>query len=98
MMNRVKCWAQASQETDKSRECPGIELNSQSAEVVEKFRYSGDTVAARGDAVDNDLARKGIDEVPQSRGWIIFCFFVRSFMLYGSETWPVKKDHAIRLE
>ena len=60
-----KCWICKSQETDTAVEHPSIEFNGQSLEIVEKFCYLGDTIRARGDAIDMVLAKT-------RNGWIKF--------------------------
>ena len=38
-------------------DCPGAELNGQFLETLEKLPYLGDTIRARGSAVDNVITR-----------------------------------------
>ena len=46
--NKFKC-----QQTDIPENCPGIELNAQSLEMVETFCYLCDTIGARRGAFDS---------------------------------------------
>ena len=44
------------QQTDIAGNCPGIELNSKSLNIVEKFCYLGNTIGARRDAFDSVIS------------------------------------------
>ena len=48
----VKCWSCKSQVTDTKEMSPGIELNDQSLEVVERIFYLSEKSSARMGAVD----------------------------------------------
>ena len=48
--------ASANQQIDTAKNCPGMELNGQSLEFVEK-NYLGDTTGAVGGTVDSVIAR-----------------------------------------
>ena len=50
--SRLKCQTYANQQTDIAEDYPGIELNSQSFEIFEKFCCFRDTIGARGDRFD----------------------------------------------
>ena len=39
----------ANKQTDIAEDCPDIELNGQSFEIVEKFCYFGGTIGVRGE-------------------------------------------------
>ena len=39
----------ANKQTDVAEDCPDIELNGQSFEIVEKFCYFGGTIGVRGE-------------------------------------------------
>ena len=41
-------------QTDITEDCPGIELNEQSLEIVEKSCYLGETIGASRGAVHNN--------------------------------------------
>ena len=86
--------------------------NGQFLEIVEKFCYSGETIGAREGAVDSVMTKirrgwsKFSDSVPllatrglplEAKGRLYFAC-VRSVMLYGTETWPVKEEDVIRIE
>ena len=45
--SKFKCQSCANQQTNIAEDCPGVELNNQSHEVVEKFYYLGGTIGAR---------------------------------------------------
>ena len=47
----------ANQQTDIAEDFRGMELNSQSLEIVEKFCDLGDTIGARGNAVGSVITR-----------------------------------------
>ena len=49
---KFKCQTSAYQQTDMEQMNPGIELNSQSIEIVETFCYLGDTTEVKGSKVD----------------------------------------------
>ena len=40
-----------------AEDCPGIQLNGHSLEIVEKFCYLSDTIGARGAAFDSVITR-----------------------------------------
>ena len=46
-----KCQICAIQQTDIAEDCPGIELNDQSQEILKKIYFLGDTISARRGAV-----------------------------------------------
>ena len=54
---KFKCQTCASQQTGIAEDCPGIELNRHSLEIVERFSYLGDTIGARGNAVVSVITR-----------------------------------------
>ena len=43
--------------TDIAEDCPDIELNGQSDEIVEKVYYLGDTIGARAGTFDSVITR-----------------------------------------
>ena len=47
----------ANQQTNIAEDCPGIELNGRSLEIVEKFFCLSDTIEAREVAIDNGITR-----------------------------------------
>ena len=87
--------------------CDGHQL-----EVLDKFCYLGDTIGARGGAEDSVTTRirsawgKFRELLPVLTGKSfplltkgkIYQACVRSVMLYGCETWPVKEEDMKRLE
>ena len=44
---------------DTTEDCPDIELNGQSLEIVERLCYLGDTTGARKGAFSSIIARSG---------------------------------------
>ena len=107
--SKIKCQTSANYQTDIPEGCPGIKLNCQYLEIGEKFCYLGDTIGAREGTVDCVITRirngwsNFRDLVPLipsrclplgAKGRL---YFMRSLMLYGSETWPVKEEDGIRL-
>ena len=55
--SKFKCQSCANQQTNIAEDCPGVELNNQSHEVVEKFYYLGGTIGARWGAIDSVITR-----------------------------------------
>ena len=55
--DNYKWQACANQQTDVTVVCPGIELNDQSPETLQKFCYLGDTIGPRESAVDSIITR-----------------------------------------
>ena len=93
------------------KDCPGAELNGQFLEILEKLPYFGDTIRARGSAVDSVITRirsewsmfRDLVSLLASGGFPvgakgIYSACARSIKLYGIETWPVKEEDEIRLE
>ena len=86
--------------------------DNQKIDVVDKFWYLGDTIGARGGAEDSVTARirsawnKFRELIPLLTGKSfplltkgkVFQACVRSVLLYGSETWPIKEEDLKRLE
>ena len=56
MKNYIKCQIKANQHTHLAGNCPGIELNGQSFEIVETF-HLGDTTETRVGAFDIVIKR-----------------------------------------
>jgi hypothetical protein len=87
-------------------------LQGVNLEVVHKFCYLGDMIGAGGDAEDAVRARvrcawgkfNQLGPMVSVRGaslkvkGLLYATYVRSVMLYGSETWPVKVEDIRRLE
>ena len=78
---------------------------------MEKLPYFGDTIRARGSAVDSVITRirsewsmfRDLESLLASGGFPvgakgIYSACARSIKLYGIETWPVKEEDEIRLE
>ena len=79
---------------------------------MEKFCCLGDIIGARGGAFDSVITSissgwfkfKDLVSMLASRGLSLgakgrlYSACVRSLVLYGSETWPVKEEDQIRLE
>ena len=89
-----------------------VNCGGQKIDVVEKFCYLGDTIGARGGAEESVTARiqsawnkfrellplltsKSFPLLTKGR---VYQACVRSVMLYGSETWPIKEDELRKLE
>ena len=53
----------AIEETDIPEECPGIQLNGQSLEIVEKFCYCSHEIRAKARAVTNAIRKAKADGV-----------------------------------
>ena len=78
-------------------------LAGSNLEVVDKFCYLGDMLDAGGGAENKHCHRsKWVEKVQRTpttanhQGeWYAAC--VRSVMLYGSETWPIKVEESQRL-
>ena len=92
-------------------DCQGAELNGQFLEILEKLPYLGDTIQARGSAVDSVITRlrsewsmfRDLVSLLASGGFPvgaegIYSTCACSIRLYGIETWPVKEEAEIRLE
>ena len=92
-------------------DCPGAELNGQFLEILEMLPHLGDTIQARGSAVDSVITRissewsmfRDLVSLLASGGFPIrakgiYCACACSIKLYGIETWPVKEKDEIRLE
>ena len=89
-----------------------IAIGGETLEVVDKFCYLGDMISAGGGAGESLVSRirsgwkKFRELLPllTSRGFSlrtkghVFEACVRSVVLYGSETWPLKEDDLARLE
>ena len=58
-----KCQTCANQQTDKAEDCPGIELNDQSLEILEKFCYLGETISVREGAGHSFVTRIGWSKI-----------------------------------
>ena len=69
MVFEVNCQACANKQTDTTEDCRGIEFNGQFLEILGKFFYLGDTIGARGGAVDSVITRI-------CSGWNNFSAFV----------------------
>jgi len=61
-------------------------------ELVDKFCYVGDMLSVDGDA---DAAVKDISLTVRGR---LYSSCVRSSILHGSETWPVRKENDVALQ
>ena len=85
---------------------------SANLEVVDKFCYIGDMLSVDGDgdvAVEARI-RTGWNKFRQLvplltnrdisliRGGRLYSSYVRSSMLHGSETWPVRKENEVALQ
>ena len=78
---------------------------------MERFCYFGDTIGTRGDVFGSVITRnkrrwckfRYLVRLLASRGFPLgvkgrlYFAYVRSFMLYESETWPVKEEDVVRL-
>lgn len=92
-------------ETDTTDKYPGIELPGQYQQCLEKFCFLDDTIKTRTGVFDSAVARRN-DEVTflTSRAFPLgaisrsYSTCVCNVMLYGSDTWLVKEDSAIKLE
>jgi hypothetical protein len=100
-------------EVDSIALSKGMDIgNGDVLEYTKKFCYLGDMVSADGDADSAVVARvrnawkkfrelspiltqKGISLALKGK---VYVSCVRSCMIYGSETWPVKAEHEARLE
>jgi len=81
-------------------------------EVVDKFCYLGDMLSVDGDADAAMEARIRIGlnkfrqlvplltnrDISLIRRWRLYSSCVRSSMLHGSETWPVRKENEVALQ
>ena len=88
-----------------------VELDGAEYEVVQQFCYLGDMLASGGGAAAASIARvrsgwkkfRELLPILTSRGFShrvkgkLYAACVRSVMLYGSETWPIKEEHLPRL-
>ena len=88
-----------------------VELDGVQYEVVDKFCYLGDMLSARGGAEASTITRirsgwkKFRELLPLLTGRVfshktkgrLYSACVRSVMLYGSETWPLKEDDINRI-
>ena len=88
-----------------------IELAGETLECVREFCYLGDMISADGGAVSSSVARvrsgwksfRELQPLLTKRGLSLrakgqlYAACVRSVMLYGSETWPVKVTDVMRL-
>ena len=107
-----KCNSCAQGECVTAEESVVVNCDGQCLDIVEKFCYLGDTIGARGSVEDSVTARiksgwnkfrellpllasRGLPLVSKGK---VFQACVRSVMLYGSETWPVKEEDIKRLE
>ena len=89
-----------------------IKLGNSDYEVVDQFCYLGDMLSAGGGAQASSImrVRSGWKKFRELLPLLTFRMFshrmegrlyaacVRSVMLYGSETWPVKEEEVCRLE
>ena len=80
-------------------DCPNIELNGQSLEIVETFCYIGDTMGATGGPADTDVTgiRSGWSKSRDLK-YLLASWYVHSVMSYKSKTWPVKEEDVTKLE
>ena len=69
MDSKFKCHTCGNQHTDIAGDCPAIELNGQSLEIVGNFCYLGSTIGATVGAVDSVITRI-------KSGWCKFRDFV----------------------
>ena len=81
-------------------------------ELVDKFCYLGDTLSVNGDADASVEARIQIGwnkfklmvplltnrDISLITTWRLYSSCVRSSMLHGSETWPVRKENEVALQ
>ena len=100
--SKFECKKCANQQRDIADNFPGIELNEQLLEIVERVCYLGDTIKVSVGALDSVktrirhlvsfLASNGLPLGIKGR---LYSACVWSIMLYESVTWSVKEEDVI---
>jgi len=96
-----------------STSCSSVDIGASAhLEVVDKFYYLGDMFSVDGDADAAVEAKTRIGwnkfrqlvplltnrDISLIRRGRLYSSCVRSSMLHGSETWPVRKEHEVALQ
>ena len=90
----------------------GLTVQGEVYQTVQSFCYLGDTMDAGGgvDAAVTARIRSGWNKFRELRPFLtskapslrmkgtVYASCIRSCMIYGSETWPMKVEHEIKME